>query len=154
MTQILALSLERTLDRLVAVLSGPGFSGSQAELWVFEDLAARRDAETRLAQAGVQARVRSAYQPLVHALLDEIDLKDAMEVVIRFPVAAVGPPLRFRAEAYPAPALVGSASVTYAIGHPGLDYSVEVRTAGRPMTTTAVFAPNRVEWGAAALAIQ
>ena len=143
MTQILTLSPERTLDRLVEMLSGPGFAGSRAELWVFEDLAARRDAETRLALAGVHAHVRSAYQPLVHALLDEIDLTDANEVVIRFPVAAVGPPLRFRAEAYPAPDLVGGAALTYAIGRPGRDYHVEVHRSGRPVVVTEVFAPNR-----------
>lgn len=143
MTQILTLSPERTLDRLVQMLSGPGFAGSRAELWVFEDLAARRDAETRLAQAGVQARVRSAYQPLVHALLDEIDLQDAAQVVIRFPVATVGPPLRFRAEAYPAPDLVGGATVTYAIGRPGLEYGIEVHRTGRLTAATTVFAPNR-----------
>ena len=63
---LLDLTLPRTLDALVARFADGSHRGARIEAWLFDNHAARRAAEARLATAGVTARIRSAYKPLVH----------------------------------------------------------------------------------------
>ena len=84
MTDILPdTTIPRTLDALVDRFRGA--RGSRIEAWLFEDEAARRDAERKLAAAGVQAVIRSAYKPLVHAFLEEIDCAGLRRATVRTP---------------------------------------------------------------------
>ena len=63
----------RTLDSVTARLLAERPAGL-TEVWLFEDSAARAAAQSGLAAAGVQVRLRSAYKPLVHFFLEEVDL--------------------------------------------------------------------------------
>ncbi|KJK24689.1 hypothetical protein UB46_08180 [Burkholderiaceae bacterium 16] len=110
MTILLDTSISRTLDGLTERLAS--LPGTRVEAWVFEDAAARRAAEHRLAAVGVEAVIRSAYKPLLHFFLDELGLETdhgplagARDIAVRLPAAttatAAATAQRFRLEAYP-----------------------------------------------------
>jgi hypothetical protein len=113
---LLDVELPRSLDRLLAraARERPG----RIEAWVFEDEPARREAERSLAALGVQARLRSAYKPLLHAFLEG-------EVVVpagtRHVSIGVAPQVlqRLKVEAYPLAALLGDAALGFE-AEPGL----------------------------------
>ena len=84
MTDILDFATPRTLDVLVARYTKKPVRGP-VEAWLFEDGPARRQAEKALAAAGVTARFRSAYKPLVHFFLEEADLAGVTSVEVRYP---------------------------------------------------------------------
>ncbi len=133
--------LPRTLDALLDRFEGR--ADLQVDAWLFEDGAARRTAEDRLAASGVRARLRSAYKPLVHAFLEEIDLSGATGVEIAYPVQDGADQRRFLREAYP---LAGLIALPIDFGPSriaGLGYEATVHYDTRPPETTAVEAPNR-----------
>ena len=137
MTILLDLTLPRTLDALVERFSA-GHDGAQVEAWVFEDIAARKEAEARLASAGVRARFRSAYKPLVHHFIDEAPQR-VKSATIGLPTHAAAPAERFRLEAYPLAGMLAGASLTFERGTDPLAYTVRVDG-----IEDTVFAPNRL----------
>lgn len=140
MTQIFSQTFARTLDELVL----HAVEGQTFEAWTFDDAKSRRDAERRLAEKGVTARIRSAYKPLPHAFLEEIDLTGVDHIRISYPVHAAAPANRFRLEAYPLAALVGQAEIEFMPREDvGFFYEVVLTRAGET-ETLKVFAPNRV----------
>lgn len=78
---------------------------AQAEIWSFDDAPTRRAAEAALALRGVRAHCRSAYKPLLHAFLEEIETAGLAEARILCPRHPEAAPGRFLLEAYPLPAL-------------------------------------------------
>jgi len=82
MTELLGIDIPRSLDTIVRDYAK---AGTSMEAWVFEDEAARRAAEATLAASGVQARIRSAYKPLLHFFLEEIELSGLSAVTIFMP---------------------------------------------------------------------
>ena len=106
MTVLLDERAPRTLDELLREWARPEHRGTRLEAWLFEDEAARRGAEAALAEAGVAARLRSAYKPLVHAFLEEIDTAGLTHARIRYPVHPEADSLRFLSEAYPLAAML------------------------------------------------
>src|SRR5476649_967043 len=108
MTSILEIEIPRALDELVRDHSE---SGTWLEAWVFEDEPARRMAEAELAAAGVRARIRSAYKPLLHFFLEEIELTGLTAVTVRLPSHAGADKQRFRVEAYPLSGLLRGVSL-------------------------------------------
>ncbi len=146
MTVLLDQSFDRTLDGLLARFTSGDYRGARVEAWLFEDLAARTDAERRLAQAGVRARLRSAYKPLVHFFLEELPAQpDA--VTVHLPADPRGSAQRFRLEAFPLAGLLGATKLGFAhgdaAGGAALDYRVVLGDGGGT-TEHTVFAPNRV----------
>ncbi|MEZ0170011.1 M14 family zinc carboxypeptidase [Microvirga sp. TS319] len=144
MTVLLEQRFERSLDRLVREWGDDACRGAAIELWVFEDEEARRGAEAKLAGAGVRARIRSAYKPLVHAFLEEIDTADLARVAIRYPVHERADPNRFLSEAYPLPALLEGVEVVFEMGDADLTYDVLCEYRDGRVVDHAVFAPNRL----------
>ncbi|WP_320199823.1 M14 family metallopeptidase [Agrobacterium sp. rho-13.3] len=140
MTEIFAQTLQRSLDILVE----QAIPGQSLEAWTFDDVKSRRDAEQRLLEKGVNARIRSAYKPLLHAFLEEIDLAGVEAIEVLYPVHANAPANRFRLEAYPLAALVGNVKIDFI---PREDnefwYDVTLTRAGGEQTLE-VLAPNRV----------
>jgi hypothetical protein len=132
MTTLLDADFPRTLDALVARFTASPVA--RLEAWVFEDHAARRDAEQRLQAAGIHARIRSAYKPLLHFFLEEYPPEG--EVQIQLPTQ--DQPSRWRLEAYPLAGLYPAHRFAFAPGDAALAYTV--RMEGRSHT---VFAPNR-----------
>ena len=106
MTLILDRLFPRTLDALLARFCRDAERGTALQAWTFDDAPARRAAEARLAGFGVAARLRSAYKPLLHALLEEVDRDGLASVRVRYPVHPAAAPNRFRLETYPLAALV------------------------------------------------
>ncbi len=132
MTILLEAEFPRTLDALVArFLAAPV---ARLEAWLFEDEAPRRAAERQLAAAGVQAKLRSAYKPLLHFFLEEAP--PAGTVTVTLPAEDTA--MRWRLEAYPLAGLYPAARFDFAAGITPLSYAV---TMGQH--TYPVFAPNR-----------
>jgi hypothetical protein len=144
MTILLEAEFPRTLDGLIARFATPASRGTRIEAWLFEDAAARRAGEQALAAHGVQARLRSAYKPLLHALREEADLSDLAELTIRTPAHPAGSLLRFRLEAYPLAGLLDSAAIRFEEGTDELDYVATFTNRAGATTTHRIFAPNRL----------
>jgi hypothetical protein len=133
-----------TLDALVASAPRDWPAGSRVEVWAFADPAARRRAAAALAAAGFVARVRSAFKPLVHAMLEEIDVSGARQVVVALPRHPAAPPDRFRLEAHPLAGMMPAGVLRLDAGVEGLDHAVAVRGADGTVRGHTVFAPNVV----------
>ena len=84
------LLFQKSFPRTLEVLAGLAREGELLEAWTFDDVKARRSAEKRLEDCGIQARVRSVYKPLLHAFLEELSLEDVERVVVRYPLAPIG----------------------------------------------------------------
>ncbi|MEZ2132193.1 MULTISPECIES: M14 family metallopeptidase [unclassified Sinorhizobium] len=143
MTLIFESRFERTLDALVSRHAGA--KGSRIEAWLFDDEKSRRRAEQKLAERGVEARLHSAYKPLLSFFLEEVDVAAFAAIHIVYPVHPACPKNRFLLETYPLAALVGAAKLTFEAGSGG-DLFYRVRLTGKDgrSETKKVFAPNRV----------
>ncbi len=145
---LLDLSLPRTLDSWVDELLRAPPPRHTIEGWLFEGREARRAAEQRLLAAGVRARFRSAYKPLVHHFLEEVDLTGLAQVTVRYPVHPAAPPRRFALEAYPLAEMLGDATLALVpkAADEGLPvYAVELQWHDGRSRTDAVPAPNRLQ---------
>lgn len=144
MSLLLEQNFERTLDAWVREFSDPSYEGAQIEAWLFEDEAARRDAERRLAEAGVTAKLRSAYKPLVHYFLEEVDRTGLQAVSIRYPVHEAALAKRFTLEAYPLAGMLEGVDLSFVAGDAELYYAIELRYEGGRAKRAWVYAPNRL----------
>ena len=122
----------------------PAWRGAHLEGWLFEDAQARRAAEARLAQAGVQARFRSAYKPLLHYFLEEVERDGLIAAEIRYPLHEHAQAKRFTLEAYPLVALLDGVRVTLQPGASDLHYDVDLRYADGREIQSRVFALNQL----------
>jgi len=146
MTMIFERSFERTLSRLAADAK----AGQEFEAWTFDDRQSRQDMERKLKEKGVRARIRSAYKPLVHAFLEEIDLNGVDAIEIHYPVHANAPANRFRLEAYPLAAMVGNRDITFVARADGnFHYDVLLKSSAHSERRVKVLVPNRVHIDAA-----
>jgi len=140
MTRLFSQTFTRTLDTLVE----HGIPGQQLEAWTFDDPASRRQAEKRLQEKGVDARIRSAYKPLLFAFLEEISLEGVEAIEVRYPVHPNAPANRFRLEAYPLAALVGEVNISFIARDDGdFHYNLSLKR-GERIESVTVLAPNRV----------
>ena len=146
MTLIFERSFERTLSRLVADAK----AGQNFEAWTFDDRKSRQQAERALKEKGVNARIRSAYKPLVNAFVEEIDLQDVAAIEIHYPVHPKAPDNRFRLEAYPLAAMVENRKITFAARTDSdFHYDVVLHTNAGSAHRLKVLVPNRVHIDAA-----
>ncbi len=144
MTVLLDMSIARTLDDLVHRFGRGGYRGSRLDAWLFEDADARRQAERTLAASGVQARLRSAYKPLLHFFLEEVDRSGLADVTIAVPTHGAGSLQRFALEAYPLAGLLPGVPIRFELGVDELAYRVSLVTASAEAFEHLVFAPNRL----------
>ena len=153
MTVLLEIELPRTLDVWVDELLREAKSAAPAlavEGWLFEDTAARRAAEQRLAAAGIHAHFMSAYKPLVHHFLEHVDCEGLARVVVHYPVHPDAAPRRFALEAYPLADLVAGAALhmePQAVAADMPQYRVELQWRHGARRSDIVRAPNRVHVG-------
>lgn len=158
MTVLLDAQVPRTLESLVARLEEAPPDG-RVEVWCFEGPARRREAERRLAARGIRATVRSAYKPLLHFFLEELEIPSLRRVTVRYPVHERADRRRFLAETYPLTALLRGVETRLLLGETvpeeaALFYDVEVEHRSGTAAGHRVFAPNRLHedhLGAAAL---
>ena len=144
MSVLLETSFPRTLDTLLARYGQDSCRDMRLEAWLFEDTAARRAGEQALAGFGVQAVLRSAYKPLLHALVEEADLAGLSAVTIRTPTHPAGSALRFHVEAYPLVALLPGVALHFEPGADTLAYGVTLEHGDGRSQHLQVFAPNRL----------
>lgn len=143
MTRIYEGIFERTLDQLIARFAEA--KGSKVEAWTFDDEASRRAAESKLAMVNVEARFRSAFKPLLHFFLEEVDIVSLAAIHVVYPMHPICHVDRFRSETYPLAALVGHAALTFEAGtQDDLFYQVRLRHRNGKISAHSVFAPNRV----------
>ena len=112
MTTLLDKTFPRALDEIIARY-GAAPSSTRLEFWTFDDEAHRREAERALASRHVHARIRSAYKPLVHYFLEDVDRSGLVSVEVIYPVHPDRPPDRFLLEAYPLSALWADVAVSF-----------------------------------------
>jgi hypothetical protein len=134
MTVLLDATFPRTLDGLAARFATAP-RGTRIEAWLFEDEAPRRAAEAALLRAGVEAKLRSAYKPLLHFFLEETRLAGLTRVAIATPA---GDARRWRLEAYPLAGLLPG-RLAFADGDADRHYIVSLNGG----LGTPVFAPNK-----------
>jgi hypothetical protein len=146
-TLLLETTVARTLDTWLARFEDGTWRGARVEGWLFEDVAVRRAAERRLAAAGVQAFLRSAYKPLLHFFLEEVEAAGLASVKVRYPVHPQASPQRFLLEAYPLAGLWPHCEFDFVAGGPGLEHQVTLRWRDGREREARVFAPNRVHVG-------
>lgn len=141
---LLEVSLPRTLDAWVQRFEQGEWQGAQLEGWLFEAAPARHAAERRLAAAGVKARLRSAYKPLVHYFLEELDRNTVAAVRIHYPVHASASPRRFLLEAYPLAGMLPGCELAFVPGTDPLHYQLDLTLRDGSQRQDRVFAPNRL----------
>ncbi len=144
MTVLLDTRVPRTLDHLLTQLTDDALRGARVEAWLFEGAARRRAAEHRLAAAGVRAQVRSAYKPLLHFFLEEVETAGLRHVTIRYPVCEPAASGRFLVEAYPLAPLLAGVDTRFVAGGPALSYHVELDYHDGTAAAHDVFVPSRV----------
>ena len=147
MRPLLDLALPRTLDAWVDELQAAQAPGVVVDGWLFEGPSARRAAEQRLRAAGIEARLHSAYKPLVHHFLEQIDTSGLAQVTVHYPVHPKASPRRFALEAYPLVSMIGAAELVLEpkpVNNALSCYQVDLRWHDGRLRTDTVFAPNRV----------
>ncbi|AVG40201.1 M14 family metallopeptidase [Achromobacter insolitus] len=141
---LLEKTFDRTLDAWTHAYMAPAWRGAVVEGWLFEGVDARRAAQERLAQAGVTARFRCAYKPLLHFFLEEVDREGLRSVAVRYPLHEHAQAKRFTLEAYPLIALLDGVDVTLLPGASDLHYDVSLSYADGRKIDTRVYAPNQI----------
>ena len=147
MTMLLDKTYPRTLDGIISEYSAVA-PGTRLEFWIFDDKSCRRRVELELASRGVKARVRSAYKPLVHYFLEDVDPAGLTSVVVTYPVHPACAPDRFLLEAYPLSALFAGVAVSFSAGEPeeagSFTYLAQLAYDDGRIETHRIPAPNRV----------
>ncbi|MFI0474168.1 peptidase M14 [Halomonas sp. HMF6819] len=148
MITLLETTFERSVDALVAHYQDTLAPGDTLNAWVFDDPTARRRAEQALATHGIDARFHSAYKPLVHYAIEELDTHGLRALHVRYP-APTETPKRFLLEAYPLAGLLGekvelSWEAIDVPSHTALYYyELELTDEDGIRKTVQVAAPNR-----------
>ncbi|MFC0408955.1 peptidase M14 [Roseomonas elaeocarpi] len=140
-TVLLERRFPRTLDAVLERFGDGAHGGARIEAWLFEDAPARQEAERRLGELGITARLRSAYKPLLHAFLEgEIAARPGESVLVRLPSLV---PARFRLEAYPLAALLPEGcTLRFEEGEAPDRYEVILEGPDGARARHEVFAPN------------
>lgn len=147
MDVLLDVRIPRTLESWVRELGTEPVPGTVVEGWLFEGRRARRAAESRLAEIGIRARLRSAYKPLVHHFLEEVERSGLAEVTVHCPVHPQASPRRFLLEAYPLAEMLDSVELhllPQPISAAQPVYRVDLRWRDGRTRSDTVLAPNRV----------
>ncbi|WP_260986368.1 peptidase M14 [Bordetella genomosp. 13] len=130
--------------------SAPAWRGARVEGWLFEGPQARRAAEAALADAGVAARLHSAYKPLLHHVLEAVDAEGLLRIAVRHPVHPRAAANRYTLEAYPLAGLLPGVAVTFEPGGAELldplpRYAVTLEYADGRVQEHDVTAPNALQ---------
>ncbi|MBB6261067.1 hypothetical protein FHS77_001615 [Paenochrobactrum gallinarii] len=145
MTSIFEKSFERSIDQLQALCADPAMQGATVEAWLFDDRQSREATEKKLQAIGVKAKLHSAYKPLVHFFVEDVDCGTLSKVSIAYPAHEACAPNRFLLETYPLTKLVGNATVDFSpSGKQDFIYSVELTFQDGRTESHEIFAPNSV----------
>lgn len=109
MSVIFEKTYPRSINVLIERFSKPEMRGAKVEAWLFDDQPSRYAAETKLREAGINAHLRSAYKPLLHFFLEEVEGAAVKAASIRYPRHDNCVENRFLLETYPLSALLPDA---------------------------------------------
>ncbi|TAL90656.1 MAG: peptidase M14 [Candidimonas sp.] len=141
---LLDQTFPRTAEQCLRQLSTEAYRHAKVKIWLFEDLAKRQALQAELAATGVQARVFSAYKPLLHFFLEEVDAAGLQRVRIEYPRHPACVPNRFLLESYPLTGLLPNVDIQFAEGPDSTRqsyYQVALAYADRT-EDRRIFAPN------------
>ena len=145
MNVIFEKTYPRSINALIERFAKPQMRGATVEAWLFDDQPSRYAAEARLREAGIDAKLRSAYKPLLHFFLEEVDGAALKAVSIRYPRHNACVENRFLLETYPLSALLQQTEVSFAAsGKDDFFYEVDLTFTDDRKESHRVFAPNRV----------
>jgi hypothetical protein len=145
----------RTADELVRQLGVEDYRGAKADIWLFEDAPKRLAVQDELARLGVQARVLSAYKPLLHFFLEQVDGAGLLSADIIYPRHPSCVQNRFLLEAFPLTDLFPDVAIQFIEGAEiaqRSDYRVTLHYADR-VEEQEVFAPNDLKQDFLGLAV-
>ena len=149
MKPILKATIASTLAELIEQYSVQAHRPKKIEAWVFAELATRQEAERALAEFGIEAKVRSAYKPLVHYFLEEFFLderfavpEDLVRVEIRYPICAPASDKRFLLEAYPLAGLIDPSKLVFTSGTQADRYELEIYRSSSDGAESATVSEN------------
>ena len=111
---LLDKTFDRTLDAWTHAYMAPAWRGAHLEGWLFEDAQARRAPRPAWPRPACRRRFRSAYKPLLHYFLEEVERDGLIAAEIRYPLHEHAQAKRFTLEAYPLVALLDGARDTAA----------------------------------------
>ncbi|MCO4787431.1 MAG: peptidase M14, partial [Marinomonas atlantica] len=129
MTHIFSTHIKPTVDELIETFGTPEYKGQFIEAWLFEDKKRRKTAEVELLKYGVNAKFRSAYKPLLHFFLEDLDAesKDLSHIEVHYPLHPNAYEKRFLLEMYPLSALINETEINYVAHTKNIDvYDVMV----------------------------
>jgi hypothetical protein len=147
MSHIFSTTIEPTIQQLIEQFGKIDYQEHLIEAWVFGDKAHRQMAEATLLKQGVKAKLRSAYKPLLHFFMEDIDLvtNQISRIEVHYPLHPEASEKRFLLETYPLSALLGNAQVYYIANTQATDfYNVILRSESGIQTQYKVFAPNNL----------
>ena len=128
--------------------------GHTLELWLFEGVQARQALAKQLQQRGIRAQVRSAYKPLLHAFLEEIDTTELASVIIEYPCHEATDPRRFLLEGYPLETVLPNVKVSWVAAKSTAStqaqaeqpvYQLTLTDRSGLVQTLSIFAPNALK---------
>jgi hypothetical protein len=145
MTCIFATTITPTIDQLIEEFGNLEYKGQLIEAWVFDDQKHRQRAEAAFLKLGIIAKLRSAYKPLLHFFLEDIDLlsNDINRIEVHYPQHQAASEKRFLLETYPLSALIKKAPIHFFANKKATDsYQVILYSSTGVQTQYAVFSPN------------
>ncbi|WP_421847188.1 M14 family metallopeptidase [Marinomonas sp.] len=147
MSTIFSTTFTPTLHQLVEQFGNTQYQGQLIEAWVFANQEHRQQAESALLNLGIKAKFRSAYKPLLHFFLEEMDVisSKVTRIEVHYPIDESASEKRFLLETYPLSALVGKANIHFVANPEATDfYDVILRAETGVQTQHKVFAPNHL----------
>lgn len=145
MMRMFEQTLALTSTQLLADSRLASWPGHALECWLYEDQAARMALQDKLRDMGMDATVRSAYKPLLHFFLEDIDVTQFTHINITYPVMPGVDAKRFLLEAYPLARRLAPFEVTWTPEAQTLlpTYRVRLTDHQGQVQQHAVVAPNR-----------
>ena len=138
--------LPTSLSVLVDRFKQAPFKGAAIDIWVFDGPERRKAAEREIARAGADVHIHSAFKPLLHALLEEMNLTHVEDMVIHYPVIEGVSDIRFLLEAYPVQDLFDEGQCRFE-PMPQQDdkpyYQLDMTMSSSRKDSVRIFAPNR-----------
>ncbi|MEP3350618.1 MAG: peptidase M14 [Marinomonas sp.] len=147
MSSIFSTHISLTTDWLIKEFSQSDYQGCTLEAWVFADKAHRQEAEVSLQKLGIQAKIRSAYKPLIHFFMEDLPFpkNDIKSIKVTYPIHDAAPEKRFLLEAYPLSALMEKQEIEFIGSEKHQDkYEVVLILASGESHVVNVFAPNHL----------
>lgn len=145
MTCIFEKTFERSISKLLNLCADPVMQGATIEAWLFDDQPSRQAAEKKLNELGVNAKLHSAYKPLIHFFLEDMECSTLKQISIAYPAHQACAPNRFLLETYPLTKLVCGAPVDFTpSGKQDFIYSIKLIYKDGHTENHQVFAPNHI----------